>query len=53
MLRKREYVIPEDIIDLVGPVLSHRLILDSQVGETTEAKSVVLREMIKKIDLPR
>ena len=51
-LRGRDYVLPDDIKYLVGPVLSHRLILKEEErlrGETTEH---LLDEMVRQIPVP-
>ena len=51
-LRGRDYVLPDDIKHLVGPVLSHRLILKEEErlrGETTEH---LLDEMVRQIPVP-
>ena len=51
-LQGRDYVLPDDIKHLVGPVLSHRLILKEEErlrGETTEH---LLDEMVRQIPVP-
>ncbi|MBW2334825.1 MAG: MoxR family ATPase [Deltaproteobacteria bacterium] len=51
-LRGRDYVLPDDIKHLVGPVLSRRLILKEEErlrGETTEH---LLDEMVRRIPVP-
>ena len=52
MLRKREYVLPDDVKELIKPVLSHRIILqveDQLKGETAEK---ILEEIATGIPVP-
>lgn len=53
MLRGRDFVIPEDVVHLAAPVLSHRLVLNSMAGEGSEAKQNVLNDLVQTISLPR
>ncbi|WP_432049696.1 AAA family ATPase [Verrucosispora sp. NA02020] len=53
MLRGREYVLPEDVWDLAGDVLSHRLVLSFDAvadGVTAEA---VVRRLVEVVPPPR
>ncbi|WP_328850415.1 MoxR family ATPase [Micromonospora globbae] len=53
LLRGREYVLPEDIRDLAGDVLSHRLVLTfDAVADGVTAESVV-RRLVEAVPLPR
>ena len=53
MVRGRDYVIPDDIVDLVVPVLSHRItIIPEREMEGMSAVDVV-KELIKSIEIPR
>jgi MoxR-like ATPase len=51
-LREREYVLPDDIKSLAGPVLSHRMILKEEErlrGKTTE---YCLEEILRQVPVP-
>ena len=53
MLRGRDFVTPDDIIDLTLPVLSHRItILPEREMEGITAREII-RTMIKTIEVPR
>jgi MoxR-like ATPase len=49
----RDFVTPEDILDVVTPVLRHRIILspDKEMEGVTE--DVVIRQIIQSMDIPR
>lgn len=52
-LSGRDYVIPEDILDVIKPVLLHRLIIDPEraiAGQTIEG---ILAEIIDSVPIPR
>lgn len=51
-LRGRNYVIPEDISDLVVPVLSHRLILKGSVRSRTLSAEAIVREIASGVPVP-
>lgn len=53
MLNGRDFVIPEDVLHLAQPVLSHRLILHSMAGEGAAAKHNILGDIIQQVSLPR
>ena len=48
-LRGRDYVIPDDIQEMAIPVLSHRIILKSNIGTTSEK---IIKEAIKNVEVP-
>lgn len=48
-LRGRDYVTPDDIQEMAIPVLSHRIILKSNIGTNREE---VIMEAIKKVEVP-
>jgi MoxR-like ATPase len=53
IIRGRDYVTPDDIVDLVQPVLSHRItIIPEREMEGMGAKDVI-NELIKSIEVPR
>lgn len=49
----RDFVIPDDILEIVSPVLRHRIILspDKEMEGVTE--DVVIRQIIQSMDVPR
>jgi MoxR-like ATPase len=49
----RDFVTPEDILDVVAPVLRHRIILapDKEMEGITEDE--VIRQIIQAMDIPR
>lgn len=52
-LSRRDYVIPEDILDVLKPVLMHRLIIDSEraiAGQTIEG---IMEEISDSVPIPR
>ena len=50
VLHGRDYVIPDDIKQLAGPVLAHRIILRSFSGEQTSVQWI--DEVLKKVGVP-
>lgn len=48
----RNYVIPDDIIRLIVPVIAHRLVMKQQVVEGIGSEEQVLQEIIKKVPVP-
>ena len=52
-IRGRDFVTPEDIIDIVSPVLRHRIILapDKEMEGVTEDE--VIRQIIQSMEVPR
>jgi len=51
-LRGRDYVLPDDIKYLVGPVLSHRLILKEEERLRGGTPEQLLDEMVSQIPVP-
>jgi len=51
-LRGRGYVLPDDIQELLAPVLAHRLILSSQARLRERTLSEVLRSIVEKVPVP-
>ena len=49
---KRNYVIPDDIIKMVAPVLSHRIILKQEAKLKKLSAEDVLNLIIKSLDIP-
>lgn len=53
LLRGRLFVIPEDIKNLAGPVLAHRLILDPKSRYGGTSKEQVIEELLQQVPVPR
>jgi len=51
-LRGRDYVLPDDIKYLIGPVLSHRLILKDEERLRGGTPEQILNEMVRQIPVP-
>ncbi len=52
ILKRREYVLPDDIKDLALPVLAHRLILHEEVRLQGRSQEQVVEEIIGTIPVP-
>jgi MoxR-like ATPase len=51
--RGRDFVVPDDVVDIVRPALRHRVILTAEAeveGQTTDEQ---LRELVRSIEVPR
>jgi MoxR-like ATPase len=51
-LRGREYILPDDIKCLAGPVLAHRLILKEEERLQGESADRIIEELIGRIPVP-
>lgn len=47
-LRGREYVVPEDVIEISGDVLCHRIILSSKIIGKDRSSSEIIKECVSK-----
>ncbi len=52
LLRGRDYVIPDDPRELAGPVLAHRLVLDTQAGYSGLSKEDVVADILRRTPVP-
>lgn len=55
LVNNRDFVLPEDVSSLVGPILSHRLALSRQTSDTLEergAVAAVLKRVVASIAVP-
>ena len=52
LLRGRDYVIPDDVLHLVHPVLSHRLITSPSARMTGQNTDSILSDITRTIDIP-
>ncbi|NNF32688.1 MAG: MoxR family ATPase [Saprospiraceae bacterium] len=53
IIRGRDYVTPDDIVDLVQPVLSHRITIIPEREMEGMGATDVINELIKSIEVPR
>ena len=49
----RDYVLPEDVVDIALPVLRHRVILRPEAGASGVNVDNVLMSVIRKVEIPR
>jgi len=52
LLQGREYVSPDDVQQLAGPVLGHRLLLRSEARRTGYGCERILEEIIARVEVP-
>jgi len=53
LLKGRHYVVPEDVKRLAGPVLAHRLVLDTKAKYSGTQKLAVIEEIVSEVRVPR
>ena len=51
-LRGRNYCIPDDIIKMVLPVISHRIILSPETKSTHQSPEKIMKGILAKIPVP-
>jgi MoxR-like ATPase len=51
-ISERDYCIPDDIIRLIQPVLSHRIILSSEARISQAKTATILKSIIAKVQVP-
>ncbi len=52
LLRGRDYVIPDDVLHLVHPVLSHRIITSPSARMTGQDADSILSDITRSLDIP-
>ena len=52
LLRGRDHVIPDDILQLVHPVLEHRLITSPSARMEGQTTNSILSDIIRNLDVP-
>ena len=52
MLRGRRYALPEDVVDLVGDVLRHRLVLSYEALAQGQSADMLIQRLMKQIPQP-
>jgi MoxR-like ATPase len=53
LISGRDYVIPEDIVDVSLPVLSHRLIMSAERELDGVSMDALIKKLLKSIEVPR
>jgi len=53
LIRGRDFVIPEDIIELTVPVLEHRISIQAEKEMEGETSAMIIENMVKSIEVPR
>jgi MoxR-like ATPase len=53
LIQGREYVTPDDVRDLAGPVLAHRIVLDTKSKYGGMLNEQIIREAMEKTPVPR
>lgn len=53
LVKGRDYVIPDDVVALVEPVLGHRITLKAEAEITGTTPAEVLQSILDKVDVPR
>lgn len=48
----RKFVIPEDVIELAGPVLAHRLILSAESKMSNRSTAEIVEEIVAQVKIP-
>ncbi|RJU01692.1 MoxR family ATPase [Arthrobacter frigidicola] len=52
-LEGRDFVLPDDITAMAGPVLAHRLMLDRRAASAGETAASVVENVLSKVPVPR
>ncbi len=51
--RGRDYVVPDDVVDIVLPALRHRVILTAEAEVEGHDVDALLRELVQSVEVPR
>ncbi|HEY5734336.1 MAG TPA: hypothetical protein VIU36_06195 [Gammaproteobacteria bacterium] len=52
MLRQRDYIIPEDVIELAPDILRHRIVLDFAAKADGIEADRIISELIQQVPVP-
>ena len=52
-MQGRDFVTPEDVVDMVYPVMRHRIILKPEAGIEGIGNDEVLKSIVEKVEVPR
>ncbi|PMQ01684.1 MAG: magnesium chelatase [Dictyoglomus sp. NZ13-RE01] len=53
LLRERDYVIPEDVLDCSIPILVHRIVLKEQIESVRQKREEIIKEIIERVKIPK
>jgi MoxR-like ATPase len=53
IIRGRDYVIPEDVLDCAVPILVHRIVLKEQVESPRQKREEIIQEILERTKIPR
>jgi MoxR-like ATPase len=51
--RGRDYVVPDDVVDLAIPTLRHRVIRTAEAEVEGQSVDELLRQLIRSVEVPR
>jgi MoxR-like ATPase len=51
--RGRDYVVPDDVVDIALPALRHRVILTAEAEVEGQSTDQCLRELVRSVEVPR
>ena len=52
LLKGRDYVIPDDVKDMAGPVLGHRVRLNLQASMKNRSAQEIMKEIVSSVAVP-
>jgi MoxR-like ATPase len=52
LVEGRDYVTPDDIKQMAATVLEHRLVMQEAIGQRRDAPSLILEEILQRIEVP-
>lgn len=53
IIRGKDYVIPDDVLDCAVPILVHRIVLKEQVESPRTKREEIIREVLEKTRIPK
>ena len=52
-MQGRDFVTPEDVVDMAYPVMRHRIILKPEAGIEGIGNDEILKKIVEKVEVPR